>query len=45
MEWQQDGELSRADLAALVNALQQVESDLHRVELERLGRPCSGLTA
>ena len=45
MEWQQDGELSRADLAALVNALQQVESDHHCVELERLGQDCNSLTA
>ncbi|MEC8441750.1 MAG: hypothetical protein VXZ59_05485 [Cyanobacteriota bacterium] len=45
MEWQQDGELSRADLAALVNALRQVESDQHRMELERLGQDCGSLTA
>ena len=45
MEWQQDGELSRSDLAALVNALQRVESDHHRVELERLGQACNGLSA
>ena len=31
--------------AALVNALQQVESDHHCVELERLGQDCNGLTA
>ncbi|MDC3011398.1 hypothetical protein OAZ24_04110 [Synechococcus sp. AH-736-G21] len=38
MAWQKDGELARADLAALVNALQQVECDHNRAELQRLGQ-------
>ena len=38
MHWQQDGELARADLDALVHALQQVECDYNSAELQRLGR-------
>ena len=38
MEWQQDGELARADLDALVNALQRVECDRNSAELQRLGQ-------
>ena len=38
MEWQQDGELARADLDALVNALQRVECDHNSAELQRLGQ-------
>ena len=37
MAWQQDGELAQADLDALVNALQRVECDHNRAELQRLG--------
>ena len=35
MEWQQDGELCDADRLALVRALMAVESNHHRIELER----------
>ena len=35
MEWQQDGELSRADRHALVTALLAVERLPHHAELER----------
>ena len=38
MQWQQDGELARADLNALVHALQQVECDQNSAELQRLGQ-------
>ncbi len=38
MQWQQDGELARADLDALVHALQQVECDHNSAELQRLGQ-------
>ena len=38
MEWQQDGELSRADLDALVNALRRVECAHNSADLERLGQ-------
>ena len=38
MQWQQDGELARADLDALVHALQQVECDRNSAELQRLGQ-------
>jgi len=38
MEWQQDGELARADLDALVNALLRVECDRNSAELQRLGQ-------
>ena len=38
MQWQQDGELAQADLDALVHALQQVECDHNRAELQRLGQ-------
>ena len=38
MHWQQDGELARADLDALVHALQQVECDHNSAELQRLGQ-------
>ena len=38
MQWQKDGELARADLDALVYALQQVESDHNSAELQRLGQ-------
>ena len=38
MEWQQDGELARADLDALVNALLRVECDHNSAELQRLGQ-------
>ena len=38
MEWQQDGELSRGDLDALVMALIQVECDQNSAELSRLGQ-------
>jgi hypothetical protein len=34
MQWQQDGELARADL----DALQQVECDHNIAELQRLGQ-------
>ena len=37
MEWQQDGELSRSDWSALMNTLQQVETNHNSAELERLG--------
>ena len=43
MEWQEDGELARTDLHALVNALQQVEGDHASVELSRLGQLDSDL--
>ena len=38
MQWQQDGELARADLDALVNALLRVECDHNSAELQRLGQ-------
>ena len=38
MEWQQDGELARADLDALLNALQRVECDHDIAELQHLGQ-------
>lgn len=38
MQWQQDGELARADLDALVHALQRVECDQNSAELQRLGQ-------
>ena len=38
MEWQEDGELARTDLHALVSALQQVEGDHASAELSRLGQ-------
>ena len=38
MEWQEDGELARTDLHALVYALQQVECDHATAELSRLGQ-------
>ena len=38
MEWQEDGELARTDLHALVIALQLVECDLASAELSRLGQ-------
>ena len=38
MEWQQDGELSRSDLAALVDALQRFECDHNSSELKWLGQ-------
>ena len=38
MEWEHDGELSRADLEALLNALQREECDHNIAELQRLGR-------
>ena len=38
MQWQQDGELARADLDALVHALQKVECDHNSAELQRLGQ-------
>ena len=43
MEWQEDGELTRTDLHALVNALQQVEGDHASAELSRLGQLDSDL--
>ena len=43
MEWQEDGELARTDLHALVNALQQVEGDRASAELSRLGQLDSDL--
>ena len=38
MAWRQDGELARADLDALVIAMQRVECDHNRAELQRLGQ-------
>ena len=38
MEWQQDGELARGDLNALLNALERVECDYNIAELQRLGQ-------
>ena len=38
MQWQQDGELARADLDDLVHVLQQVECDYNSAELQRLGQ-------
>ena len=38
MQWQQDGELARADLDDLVHALQQVECYRNSSELQRLGQ-------
>jgi hypothetical protein len=38
MKWQQDGELSPADLDALINAMKRVECDQNSAELGRLGR-------
>lgn len=38
MKWQQDGELSPADLAALINTMKRVESDQNSAELGRLGQ-------
>ncbi len=38
MQWQQDRELARADLDALVHALQQMECDHNSAELKRLGQ-------
>ena len=38
MKWQQDGELSPADLDALINTLKRVECDQNRAELGRLGQ-------
>ena len=39
MEWQQDSEMARADLDALLNALQHVECDQNIAELQqRLGQ-------
>lgn len=38
MEWQEDGELARTDLHALVNALQPVGCDHASAELSRLGQ-------
>ena len=38
MAWQQDGELARADLDALVIAMQRVECDHNSAELQRLGQ-------
>ena len=38
MQWQQDGELTVADLDALVNQLQQVECDHNSAGLQRLGQ-------
>ena len=43
MEWQEDGELARTDLHALVNALQQVEGAHASAELSRLGQLDSDL--
>ena len=38
MQWQQDGELTVADLDALVHELQQVQCDHNIAELQRLGQ-------
>ena len=37
MQWQEDGELDPADLAALVSRLQALESCGHGQEVQRLG--------
>ena len=37
MQWQEDGDLDPADLAALVSRLQALESCCHGQELQRLG--------
>ena len=37
MQWQEDGDLDPADLAALVSRLQALESSGHGQELQRLG--------
>ena len=41
MKWQQDGELSPADLYALINAMKRVECDQNSAELGRLGQNSS----
>jgi hypothetical protein len=38
MKWQQDGELSPADLDALINTLKRIECDQNSAELGRLGQ-------
>ena len=38
MEWQQDGELARADLYSVLDALQRVECDHNIAELQRPGQ-------
>ena len=43
MEWQEDGELARTGLHALVNDLQHVEGDHATAELSRLGQLDSDL--
>ena len=37
MKWQQDGELSPADLNALINTLKRIECDQNSAGLGRLG--------
>jgi hypothetical protein len=41
MKWQQDVELSPADLDALINAMKRVECDQNSAELGRLGQNSS----
>jgi hypothetical protein len=38
MKWQQDGELSPADLDALIITMKRVECDQNSAELGRLGQ-------